>query len=324
MARFLFWRLVQAVVVLWVVYTVTFGMLMMAPGDPFIGEKKPPESVLKAMAAKYGLVTSAERAKYTAGEKAAYYGRVYWRYLKRAMVGDFGPSIQYENWTVTEVIGASLPVSATLGCAALLVATVLGVGAGVAGAVRKNRWGDVALTVVTLLGISLPTFVVGALLLMLFVWVGSLLGVQVLPVGGWGTPGQVVLPAVTLALFFLAYIARLSRTSVLEVLGADFVRTARAKGLSPRVVISKHVGANAGLPVLSYLGPAAAYVLTGSFVVEKIFNVPGLGQHFVNGCLNLDIPLVLGGVMVYTALVVVFSLLVDLAYAGVDPRISLR
>ncbi|MGN6366756.1 MAG: ABC transporter permease [Phycisphaerae bacterium] len=319
MVRFLFWRLVQAVVVLWVVYTVTFGMLMMAPGDPFIGEKKPPESVLKAMAAKYGLVTSAERAKFTAGEKAAYYVRVYGKYLGQAVRGDFGPSIQYENWSVGEVIGASLPVSATLGCAALLVATVLGVGAGVAGAVRKNGWVDIGLTVVTLLGISLPTFVVGALLLMVFVVL-----IPILPSGGWGTPQQVVLPALTLALFFLAYIARLSRTSVLEVLGADFVRTARAKGLSPGVVISKHVGANAGLPVLSYLGPAAAYVLTGSFVVEKIFNVPGLGQHFVNGCLNLDIPLVLGSVMVYTALVVVFSLLVDVAYAGVDPRISLR
>ena len=319
MVRFLIWRLVQAVVVVWVVYTVTFGMLMRAPGDPFIGEKKPPESVVKAMAAKYGLVSSEERAKYTVGETVAYYGRVYWRYLKRAVVGDFGPSIQYENWTVGEVIGASLPVSATLGCAALLVATVVGVSAGVAGAVRKNKWPDVVLTVVTLLGISLPTFVVGALLLMVFV-----VFVPILPSGGWGTPQQVVLPAVTLALFFLAYIARLSRTSTLDVLGADFVRTARAKGLSPRVVISKHVGANAGLPVLSYLGPAAAYVLTGSFVVETIVNVPGLGQHFVNGCLNLDIPLVLGSVMVYTALVVVFSLLVDVAYAVVDPRISLR
>ncbi len=319
MLRFLIWRLVQAVVVLWVVYSVTFGMLMMAPGDPFIGEKKPPESVVKAMAAKYGLVSSEERMKFTAGEKVFYFGRVYFRYLGRAVVGDFGPSIQYENWTVGEVIGASLPVSATLGCAALLVATVLGVGAGVAGAVRKNKWQDVVLTVVTLMGISLPTFVVGALLLMVFV-----VFIPILPSGGWGTPSQVVLPAVTLALFFLAYIARLARTSTLDVLGADFVRTARAKGVSPRVVVTKHVGANAGLPVLSYLGPAAAYVLTGSFVVEKIFNVPGLGQHFVNGCLNLDIPLVLGSVMVYTGLVVVFSLLVDVAYAVVDPRISLR
>ncbi|HUO09814.1 MAG TPA: ABC transporter permease [Phycisphaerae bacterium] len=318
MVRFLFWRLVQSVVVLWVVYTVTFALLMLAPGDPFIGEKKPPESVLKALAAEYGLVPRSERLNYTAAEDVVYFSRVYWRYLSRACVGDLGPSIQYENWKVTEVIGTSLPVSATLGCVALLVALVGGVAAGVSGAVRKNKWQDLVLTVVTLLGISLPTFVVGALLLMAFV-----VFVPIFPSGGWGTPQQIVLPAVTLALFFLAYIARLSRTSTLDVLGADFVRTARAKGLSPREVISRHVGANAGLPILSYIGPAAANVLTGSFVVEKIFNVPGLGTHFVNGCLNLDIPLVLGSVMMYTVLVVVFSLLVDVAYAAVDPRISL-
>jgi oligopeptide transport system permease protein len=136
--------------------------------------------------------------------------------------------------------------------------------------------------------------------------------------------GRVVLPALTLALFFLAYIARLTRASVLDVLSADFVRTARAKGLSPWGVISHHVGANAGLPVLSYLGPAAANVLVGSFGVEKLYAIPGLGTHFVNGCLNKDIPLVLGAVMVYSALVIVFNLLVDLAYAAVDPRITLR
>jgi oligopeptide transport system permease protein len=160
--------------------------------------------------------------------------------------------------------------------------------------------------------------------------------IPIFPAGGWGAGAnastgsfwtsltRIVLPAVSLAVFFLAYIARLTRSSTLDVLSSDFVRTARAKGLSPWGVISNHVGANAALPVLSYLGPAAANVLVGSFIVEKLFAIPGLGTHFVNGCLNKDIPLVLGAVMVYSFLVIVFNLLVDLAYAAVDPRITLR
>jgi oligopeptide transport system permease protein len=323
MLRFLFWRLVQCLIVLWTVYTITFALLMLAPGDPFIGDKKPKENVRAALAQKYGLdylaLSEEQRAKMPAISRAGYIAKAYWRYLFNAVRGDLGPSIQYENWTVTEVIGSSLPVSTTLGCVALFLALLGGVAAGTIGAVYKGRWPDVVLTITTLLGISLPTFVVGALLLMLFVVL-----VPILPTGGWGTPQQMVLPAVTLALFFLAYIARLARSSTLDVLHADYVRTARAKGLPASTVIYRHVGANAALPILSYLGPAAAYILTGSFVVEKIFDVPGLGTHFVNGCINKDIPLVLGGVMVYTVLVVAFSLIVDIAYAAVDPRISLR
>lgn len=323
MVRFLFWRLVQCAIVLWAVYTVTFTLLMLAPGDPFVGEKKASAATLKGLAEKYGLVYLAmpaeERAKLTTGERAGYLVDAYWLYLGRAARGDFGPTIDYPNWSVGEVIGSSLPVSATLGSAALLLALLGGVAMGTLGAVRKGRATDLGLSVVTLLGISLPTFVVGALLLMLFV-----VKLPVLPAGGWGRPSQIVLPAVTLALFYMAYIARLTRSSTLDVLSADFVRTAHAKGLGSRTVVTRHVGSNAVLPVLSYLGPAAANILVGSFVVEKIFNVPGLGTHFVNSCLNHDIPLVLGSVLVYTAMVVAFSLIVDIAYAVVDPRINLR
>jgi oligopeptide transport system permease protein len=213
---------------------------------------------------------------------------------------------------------------------ALLLALWGGVAAGTLGAVRKNRLPDIGLSIVTLLGVSLPSFVVGSLLIMAFVVV-----IPIMPVGGWGSGGaggiaglgqglaRLILPAVTLALFFLAYIARLTRSSMLDTLSADFVRTARSKGLRPARIVTHHVGANAILPILSYLGPAAANILVGSFVVEKLFVIPGLGQHFVNGCLNKDIPLVLGAVMVYSTLVVVFNLLVDLAYAAVDPRITL-
>ena len=210
-------------------------------------------------------------------------------------------------------------MSATIGSVALLLALWGGLLLGTLGAVRKGRPMDFVLSVATLLGVSLPTFVTGALLMMALV-----VYVPLFPAAGWGSPGQIWLPAITLALFFLAYIARLSRASTLDVLSADFVRTARAKGVPPWRVVTRHVGANASLPILSYLGPAAANILVGSFVVEKLFAIPGLGTHFVNSCLNKDIPLVLGSVMVYTVLVVVFNLLVDLAYAAVDPRISLR
>jgi oligopeptide transport system permease protein len=322
MVRLLIARAVQAVAVLWVVYTVTFALLMMAPGDPFVGEKNPPPAVRQALAKSYGLdylaMPENQRKGLTRGQRAAYVGRAYWRYLSRAVRLDFGPTIDYPNWSVGEVIAHSLPISVTLGAAALLIALWVGVGAGTAGALAKNRWPDFVLAAGTLMGVSLPSFVVGALLLMLLV-----VAVPVLPSGGWGSLRQLVLPAATLSLFYMAYIGSLARASTLEVVGADYVRTARAKGLSRGRVLAKHVGANAGLPLLSYVGPAAATVLTGSFVVEKLFAIPGLGTHFVNGCLNNDIPLVLGATLVYTAIVVVFNVLVDVAYAAVDPRISL-
>lgn len=306
MVRFLIYRALQSLLVLAAVYTVTFWMLMATPGEPFIGDKKrPPEAVLKVL-----------REQYLIDKPARAYVQYAWRMVSR---GDLGPTIAYENWTVREVIADALPVSMTLGGAALFMALWLGVMAGTLGAVCKGRWQDQLLTLATLLGVSLPSFVIGSLLLMLFAvcW-------PIFPVGGWGSWGQLFLPALSLAVFYLAYIARLTRSSVLDVLRADFVRSARAKGLSERSVILSHVLRNASLPVLSYLGPAAATVLTGSFVVEKVFAIPGLGTHFVNACLNQDIPLVLGAVMVYTTLIVVFNLLVDIAYVFADPRIQMR
>ncbi|HVX86134.1 MAG TPA: ABC transporter permease [Phycisphaerae bacterium] len=323
MIRFLAWRLVQSVVVMWVVYTLTFFLLMAAPGDPFLGtQKNPPAFVREALAKNYGLeylkFTAEERAKMPAGERAGYVMKAYWLYLGRVVRGDLGPSVRYPDWSVTQVIAHSLPISVALGSAALLISLWGGAAAGTAAAVWKNRWPDVLLAMGTLVGVSLPSFVVGALLLMALV-----VAVPLLPSGGWGSVRQLILPAVTLSLFYMAYVASLARSSTLEVLHADFVRTARAKGLSGRQVIVRHVGSNAALPLLSYMGPAAATVLTGSFVVEKLFAIPGLGTHFVNGCLNDDIPLVLGATLVYTAIVVVFNLLVDVAYAAVDPRITL-
>jgi oligopeptide transport system permease protein len=323
MIRFLIYRLLQSVVVIWVVYTVTFFLLMAAPGDPFLGaQRKPTQFVRDALAHEYGLAYLAtppdQRAKLPQSEKARQILVAYGKYLANALRGRLGLSVQYPDWTVSQIIASALPISVTLGAAALLIALWCGVIGGTAAALWKNRWPDLLLALATLLGVSLPSFVVGALLLMALV-----VTVPLLPSGGWGSLPQLILPALTLSLFYMAYVASLARSSTLEVLHADFVRTARAKGLSPRHVIFRHVGANASLPLLSYLGPAAATILTGSFVVEKLFAIPGLGTHFVNGCLNNDIPLVLGATLVYTAIVVLFNLLVDVAYAAVDPRITL-
>lgn len=304
MTRFIIVRLLQGVLVIMLVYALSFWLLMATPGDPFVGSKQPPPSVVQALRKRYGLA-----------DPARAFVLYPWRVLTR---GDLGPTITYQDWTVNDVIGAALPVSMALGAFALVIALWAGVGLGVAGALYRGRWPDVALTVLTLLGVSVPTFVTGSLLLMGF-------GVYwaVLPSGGWGNISQLVLPSITLSLVYLAYIARLTRVSVLDTLNADFVRTARAKGLPERAVIGNHVLRNAALPVLSFLGPSAAMVLTGSFVVEKLYAIPGLGEDFVNACLNKDIPLVLGCVLAYTVLVVVFNLLVDIACAFADPRITL-
>jgi oligopeptide transport system permease protein len=231
-------------------------------------------------------------------------------------VFDLGPSLQYEDWRVNQIIGDALPVSVALGATAMLIAVVLGVGAGVIGAARPNSAADVLTLAVALIGISLPSFVVGTTLLLVFsVWL------PVFPVGQWGPRGA-VLPAITLSLPFAAYIARLTRMGMLEHLGADFIRTARAKGVSETRVILKHALKNAFLPVLSYLGPATAMSMTGSFVVERVFTVPGLGQHFVNAVLNKDLFLIMGVVLVYSTMLILFNLAVDVMYRWVDPRIE--
>lgn len=303
MMRFLISRIAQSALVIFVVYTCTFWLLMAAPGNPFIGEKQPPPAIMHALQVRYGL---------------NHPWHAYWAYPWQVITrGDMGPTISYPNWTVLDVIRSSLPISISLGALALLIALWLGVGLGMLGAVTRGHWPDLALTVGTLLGISLPGFVIGSILLLLFstYW-------AILPSGGWGDLAQLILPAFTLAAGFLAYIARLTRSGMLDEFSADYVRTARAKGLSPSRVMVRHILPNASLPVLSFLGPAAAAVLTGSFVVEKIFAIPGMGDDFVNACLDKDIPLVLGIVLVYTVLLVTFNLLVDIAYAFADPRIS--
>jgi oligopeptide transport system permease protein len=217
---------------------------------------------------------------------------------------------------VNDIIGQALPVSVTLGVFSIAVAVLVGVGVGTIAAVKRGGAADWTSLTIALAGISLPSFVTAALLLLLAWWS------KLFPAGGWGHISNIILPGLALSLLPMAYIVRLTRVSMLDTLGADYVRTARAKGLSKSIVIWKHCLRNAFLPVLSYLGPATAFAMTGSFVVETVFNIPGLGQHFVNSVLNRDRTLILGTVMVESALLLTFNLLVDVAYAWVDPRID--
>jgi len=304
--RILLYRLLQLPLILAVIYVTTFILVWVAPGDPFSGERAVDPVVEQTL-----------REKYRAGSAVQFLTYYPYSILTR---GDFGPSMLYKEWSVNDIVKSSLPVSIALGVFALAIAVLIGVGVGTLAAVYRDGVLDWSSLSISLIGISLPSFVTAALLLLL----SSAPSMQgFFAVGSWGRPMDVVLPGLALSLAPMAYIVRLTRASMLDVLGSDFVRTARAKGLSKSVVVWKHCLKNAFVPVLSYLGPAAAVTLTGSFVVEKVFNIPGLGQHFVNSVLNRDQTLILGVVMVYSLFLLVFNLLVDVAYVLVDPRIDI-
>lgn len=303
MTRFVIRRLAWMVPLGWLVATVVFFLMRLAPGGPFDGEVKRSEEVVAKLKAKYGLGDPNWLRQYT-------------RYMGGLVRGDLGPSLCYRGRDVTEVIVDSLPVSASLGCLALSLAVFIGVAMGMVGAMRRGRLADRLVQWTTALLVSLPSFLLGAglLIVLAFHW-------RLLPAGGWGSVSHLIMPALTLALPTGAVIARILRASVIEELEQDYLRTARAKGLTSTQAALRHGLALAMVPVLGYLGPAAAAILTGSIVVERIFLVPGIGQHFVNGALNRDYTLVLGLVLVYSTLLLVFNLMVDLVHAWFDPRI---
>lgn len=316
-------RLIQLPLILLVIYTITFVLAWAMPGSAVLNDegRQPPAAVLEAMEQQYslndpvrfytqylynatGVRWVVEKSKGAQGNPPAY-------------IFDFGPSFRYQDWSVNELIAASLPVSIVLGLSAIIIALVIGLTAGAIGALKPNSLADLSTLAVALIGISLPSFVVGTLLLMIFpVWLG------VGRVADWGGVRAMVLPALTLSLPFAAYIARLTRMGMIEALGTDYVRTARAKGARESRVVVKHAMKNAFLPVLSYLGPAAAFAMTGSFVVETVFNVPGIGQHFVNGVRNKDLFVIMGITLIFAGMLVVFNLIVDVLYRWVDPRIE--
>jgi len=307
MLRYMIRRIAGAIPTLLILITISFFLIRMAPGGPFDSEKDLPPEIQKNLEAKYHL------------DEPLY--QQYFRYLGDIVQGDFGPSFQYKDYTVTELIAKGFPVSLTIGCLALLFALIVGISLGTIAAVRQNSWVDYLLMSTAMTGISIPNFVVAPLLILFFAvyrdW---------FPAGGWGD-GQwnyLVLPVLALSLRYVAYIARLMRGSMIEILQSDYIRTAKAKGLSMTQTVLKHALKPALMPVVSYLGPAAAGIITGSVVIEKIFGVPGLGRYFVQGALNRDYTLVMGVIIFIGVLIVIFNLIVDILYAVLDPKIRLE
>jgi oligopeptide transport system permease protein len=296
-------RLLGLIPTLLVLITIAFFLIRMAPGGPFDGEKILPPEIRANLDANYHLDEPLLQQ--------------YFRYLGQIISGDFGPSFQYKDWTVNELIARGFPVSATIGGLAMLLAFVLGILIGTIAALRQNTAVDYSVMGVAMLGISIPNFVVAPLLILLVaVYSGWL------PAGGWDWSWQrMVLPVITLALPVIAYIARLTRGSMIEVLHSNYIRTARAKGLPEWLVIRRHALKPAILPVISYMGPATAALITGSVVIERIYSIPGLGSYFVQGALNRDYTLVMGVVIFYGIVIVVLNFIVDLLYAWLNPRI---
>ena len=309
-------RLAQLPLIILVVYTVTFALVWVIPGDPVDAPegRRPPQAVIDAM-----------RAQYDLDDPVTFY----FSYLGKAtgvswLLGDapepfdLGPSLKNPGWTVNEILAAGLPVSVALGLSAILIALAIGLTAGVIGGLRPNTWLDAGSQALAVVGISLPSFVIGSLLLAVFA-----VRLGWLPIGGWGGFSHLVLPAFALSLPFAAYIARLTRFGMIDEMRKDYIRTARAKGLPEHRVAFGHALRNAFLPVLSYLGPATAIAMTGSFVVEKVFAVPRIGRHFVDAVLAKDVTLIMGVVLVYSTLLVLFNLAVDALYGWIDPRIRI-
>ncbi len=306
MLNFVFRRLLSAIPTLLILIGLAFVLIRIAPGGPFDSEKALPVEIEANLRAAYHL------------DEPLY--QQFGRYLMNLARGDFGPSFQYRDFTVTELIRAGFPVSLRLGGLAMLLALFVGVIAGSYAALRQNSAADYGVMAMTMTGISIPNFVVAPLLILLFA-----VGLRWLPAGGFGdgSAKYLVLPVIALALPQIAYIARLMRGSMIEVLRSPFIRTARAQGLSMPRILVLHALKPALLPVVSYLGPATATVITGSVVIEQIFGLPGLGRFFVQGALNRDYTLVMGVVVFYGTLIIVFNFFVDLLYGWLDPRVRL-
>jgi oligopeptide transport system permease protein len=304
MIRYVIRRLAGAIPTLFAIVTLTFFLIHAAPGGPFDEAQTLPPQIMANLQSAYGL------------DQPVWLQ--YGRYLRSLSHGDFGPSFKYKDFTVTELIRLGLPVTLKLGSAALLLALLLGIPIGAFAALRRNSAADTAVMTLVVAGLAVPSFVVLPLL-------GLLFGIYLhwLPVAGWeqGSVSDLVLPIAALALPPLAYIARLTRGSMIDVLQSGYVRTAVSKGLPMRTVISRHVLRPALIPVAGYLAPAAASILTGSLVVESIAGLPGIGRYLVQGALNRDYTLVLGMVILYSALLIAMGLVVDLLYAWLDPRV---
>jgi len=305
MFTFAFRRLLQGFVVIFVIFTITFFLLRFAPGSPYAKERSLPPHVEAYRKASLGLDRPLLEQ--------------YWLRLKKMSQGDFDLSDKYQGRFVTDIIRDSFPISLQIGLVALGVALVVGVPLGAYAALKPNTLDDYVPMMVAMLGVCLPTFVLGPLLALFLA-----LKLNLFNVSGWYEPADIILPALTLGLVNAAYIARLMRAGMRETLAQDFIRTARAKGADEWAVVWKHSLKSACLPVLNFLGPAAAGLITGSFVVESIFQIPGLGQHFVNAVVNRDVSLTVGTVAFYGVFIVLFNFIVDVLQVMLNPRLSFR
>jgi len=306
MVGFLLRRLLISIPTLLIIITIAFFMMRIAPGGPFDEERALPPQIEKNMLAAYDLDQPLIVQ--------------YFRYISGVVQGDFGPSYKYRDFTVAELLLTGFGPSLKVGGTAILLAILVGITLGSIAAIRQNSAVDHAVMATAMTGIAIPNFVMAPFLTLIF---GVFLGV--LPVAGWGGGSfrNMILPVIALALPQIAYIARLTRGSMIETLGADFIRTARAKGLAEHMVVTRHALQAAILPVVSYLGPATAQLISGSLVIEQIFGIPGIGRYFIQGALNRDYTLVvMGTVIVYALLILILNLIVDLIYRVLDPRIK--
>ncbi len=304
MIKFILKRLLEAIPTLLVLITVSFFMMRFAPGNPFSTERGLPPEVMANIQQKYGL------------DKPVY--QQYLTYLGNLTKGDLGPSFKYKDFTVNDLVSKALPVSATIGSFAFLLAVGLGVTLGIFAALKQNTWVDYSSMALAMLGVVMPGFVLAPVLTLVFA-----INLRWLPAGGWngGQLPYLILPVIGMTMYYISSIARIMRGSMIETMNSNFIRTARAKGLPLRHIILRHALRPAMLPVVSYLGPAFVGIITGSVVIETIFGLPGIGQLFVNGALNRDYSMVLGLTILVGTLTIAFNAVVDILYAFIDPKI---
>lgn len=304
MKKYLLKRILMAIVTVWAVITITFILMHSVPGNPFRTESKMPKVVYENLQKKYGLDKPLSEQ--------------YFIYLGKIAKGDFGDSMKSRVETVNDMIERGFPVSAFIGLQALLIAVIFGPALGAIAALNQNKWPDYMSMIIAIIGISVPSFIMGTVFIQFLAR-----NISWLPIGGWGSFRHSILPSLALALMPLAQLARYMRSSMLEVLGQDYIKTAKSKGISKATVVLRHAFRNAILPIVSVLGTIVSNLLMGSFVIEKIFGIPGLGKYFVMSIGNRDYPLIMGTTVFYAIVLVILLLVVDFAYMLIDPRIKL-
>lgn len=310
MTRYVLWRLLQGVITVWFIATVTFFVMHNLPGDPLADDKAVSEKIRANLEEKLGLDKPVVEQ--------------YFIYMRNMVQGDFGLSFVHENRRVNEIIRDHFPVSAILGILAIVIAGFGGILWGALTALYRNRWPDIVIILLVILGISVPSFVFATVGQLVLVTMNNLAGFEVLPVAGWGTVAHMLIPALVLGLGTMAFLTRLMRTSMLEIVSSDFVRTAKAKGVPMAQIFSRHQLRNAVLPVVTVLGPSIAGITTGGFVVENVFGIPGLGRYFVLAVQQNDYGVIMGTTVFYGAFLVLMVILVDILYAVIDPRVRLE